>query len=226
MWFLALKTPRPKSSSPKQAHEGGQGEKNQSETSFPGKWHVDYPKWFYLLLIAILERECGGNDSSSFSDNGKDIMGLLQKNCRNTKNHEGNSKSDPKNESKSQDANETKCFEPVIRVRICEYFFSNTFGENKIVPIWTTRMLLESIPPSNLQDLYLLLEDLEEGTAMAGSSGRRPPSSLTVESAQEIIMRTMFEKLKKKEKKKTSDAGIDGEERKSYIPEGIDKKEE
>eukprot|EP01032_Pedospumella_encystans_P026733 gene26733-30209_t len=62
----------------------------------------------------------------------------------------------------------------------------------------TTKHLATILPPSTLADLYTLI-DTQDPILRQHAAQRRPPSA---EDAKEIIMRTLFNKLQSKAKKK------------------------
>lgn len=70
---------------------------------------------------------------------------------------------------------------------------SHDSSSERTRPFWNTFLVKELVPPSSLEDIYLMMEQIH---SLTPAEKRRKKGAPTPETAADLIMRTMFQKLK------------------------------
>lgn len=149
-----------------------------------------YPKWFYHLIIAILEQATPSNSSNNkvasqsiislLNDETESLLGAIRDEVRSSQQKE-----------------------VVLKVTRSIYEFNRQHSQQHESPIWIKKQEKEILSPSNLMKLYDLYDRFCEGDRDEKGSEevrKRKEQRPTMESAAEILARSFrkFAHLKAK----------------------------
>lgn len=150
-----------------------------------------YPKWFYHLIIAIIENATPSNSSHNNKVTSQSIISLMH---RETESLLGAIRDEVRSSQQK---------EVVLKVTRSIYEFNRHHSQQHDSPIWIKKQEKEILSPSNLMKLYDLYDRFCEGDRDEKGSEevrKRKEQRPTMESAAEILARSFrkFAHLKAK----------------------------